>query len=225
MSSEKLQIVTDIVDRLKLAYKMRSDAELARFLGVVPSTISNWQRRGSIDHDLIFTKCNDLNEAWILTGDGPMRRSAAGAAEEQGPYSGAAFTYVPMVRGPIRAGRGILPDNIIETVLAFRSEWIARKGDPASMAVIKVTGDSMEPTLLTGDLVLVDLSRNVIDPHGGIYAIGVDDSIMIKRLQLLAEPGRVLIASDNPKYQPMEMPSDQVIINGKVIWYGRELER
>jgi len=75
MSREKLQIVNNILERLKSAYNLKTDAALADRLGIVASTLSNWKARVSIDYDLIFSKCEDLNEAWILTGEGQMKKS------------------------------------------------------------------------------------------------------------------------------------------------------
>jgi phage repressor protein C with HTH and peptisase S24 domain len=91
------------------------------------------------------------------------------------------------------------------------------------MVLIKVSGDSMEPTLLNGDLVLVDRGRDYLDPQGGVYAIALDDVIMIKRVQPTGD--RVRIISDNKMYEPFEVKADQVRVNGKVIWFARELER
>ncbi len=49
------------------------------------------------------------------------------------------------------------------------------------MSLIRVIGDSMEPTLGSGDIVLIDHSpRNYVDPHGGIDAIVVREEIMLK---------------------------------------------
>lgn len=80
--------------------------------------------------------------------------------------------------------------------------------------------------LYSGDIVLVDHSRNFVDPHGGIYAIVVDNEIMIKRIQVLYPQKKMLIISDNKdKYPPVEAEPEQVIINGKIIWFGREIER
>jgi len=92
------------------------------------------------------------------------------------------------------------------------------------MSLIKVKGDSMEPTLASGDMILVDRSRNFIDPQGGIYAIVIDDMIMMKRLQVLGQV-RISVLSDNPRYEPIETNSDDLIIDGKVLWFCRDLER
>ena len=83
----------------------------------------------------------------------------------------------------------------------------------------------MEPTLFSGDLVLVDHAKTSVAPQGGIYAISIDHEIMIKRIQVLFNEGKLRIISDNKQYDPIEATPDQVRINGKVIWFGRDLER
>lgn len=57
-----------ILDRIKEAYKLKNNAELARFLGVKPNTISNWYARNSIDYDIIFSKCEGANLDWLING-------------------------------------------------------------------------------------------------------------------------------------------------------------
>ncbi|MBB2146591.1 hypothetical protein GM921_13900 [Pedobacter sp. LMG 31464] len=59
-----------ILSRIKFHYKFKSDAQLARFLGLGTNTLANWYTRNTINYDLIFTKCNDLNPTWIITGEG-----------------------------------------------------------------------------------------------------------------------------------------------------------
>jgi phage repressor protein C with HTH and peptisase S24 domain len=83
----------------------------------------------------------------------------------------------------------------------------------------------MEPTLLASDLVLIDHSRTSVTPQGGIYAISIDQGIMIKRIQVLFHENKLHILSDNPHYKPIETDPAQVKINGKVIWFGRDMER
>jgi phage repressor protein C with HTH and peptisase S24 domain len=40
----------------------------------------------------------------------------------------------------------------------------------------------MEPGIRAGDTVMIDRSRTAV-VAGGIYAVGIDDTIMIKRLE------------------------------------------
>lgn len=63
---------SEILDRFKLANNISSNADLARFLSLKPSTVSNWYTRGSIDYDLIFSKCKRINFDWLITGEWQM---------------------------------------------------------------------------------------------------------------------------------------------------------
>jgi len=134
------------------------------------------------------------------------------------------FVAIPRFSDRISAGGGLIPANEIEIKIAFRKDWIRKKGDPSKMSIIKVSGDSMEPTLMPDDLVLINHGHNHVDPQGGIYAIAInDDHIMIKRIQIVYPSGRIKIISDNRKYDSTEVDFDQIKVNGKLIWFGREM--
>jgi len=130
------------------------------------------------------------------------------------------FVTVPLMHGRISAGTGLLAQEGVDTCMCFRKEWIIRKGDPKDMSLIMVSGDSMEPTLSNGDVVLIDHSRNYLHDYG-IYAICVDDSILIKRLQPFGN--KVQIISDNSKYPPIILDAADISINGKALWYAHDL--
>lgn len=61
-----------VLDRIKEYYKLKGNAELARFLGVAPNTITNWYGRKTFDIDVIYTKCVGIDMNWLLTGEGNM---------------------------------------------------------------------------------------------------------------------------------------------------------
>ncbi len=71
----------------------------------------------------------------------------------------------------------------------------------------------------------MDHGRNYVDPHGGIYAISMNQTIMIKRIQVIPTTGKLRIISDNARYEPTDADPDQIRVDGKVIWFGREIER
>ena len=66
-----------ILNRLKIALKCKTNADLAKQLGIAPNTLTNWYKRNTLDYDLIFSKCVHLSVDWLLTGEGNMLRSAA----------------------------------------------------------------------------------------------------------------------------------------------------
>lgn len=72
MQGKESQNAINILSRIKQAYNMKTDTELALFLGVSQNTISTWKKRDSIDYKLIISKCDKINLDWILTGDGGM---------------------------------------------------------------------------------------------------------------------------------------------------------
>lgn len=163
---------------------------------------------------------------WIITGKkGGLAELEGDTSLPQQQSSESEFVLIPQVRGSVSAGGGLEPDNTIEMSISFRRDWLQRKGDHKSMAVIRVQGDSMEPTLLSGDIVLVDLSRKAVDYDGGIYVIAIDGDVMIKRVQKDMETKTLKIICDNTRYDAKAMDPGRIFINGKVIWFGRELER
>ena len=221
----------EIGDRIKQVLALgnyKTQSEAANDLGLSHSYMSmllKGQREPSpLLVKLIEAKIG-VSAEWLRTGEGNMILPT-GVVEEQSIYKvdDKDFVTVPQVRGEISAGGGLEPDNTVEMRVAFRRDWIARHGDASKMSLIRVYGDSMEPSLESGDLVLVDRGRNYVDAAGGIYAVALDNEIMIKRIQVGPEK-RIRIISDNEKYETIEADPEDITINGKVVWYGRELER
>jgi len=137
------------------------------------------------------------------------------------------FALVPMAEAHLSAGGGafVLSENIKE-YYAFRKEWIKRTATGRdNLVMMAVRGYSMEPTILAGDMVLIDTGRKQIY-DGNIYALGLNETIVIKRLELLSG-GRVRIFGDNtsPEYTPETAHLGQVRVIGQVIWFARELVR
>jgi transcriptional regulator with XRE-family HTH domain len=87
------------------------------------------------------------------------------------------------------------------------------------LVVIEIDGDSMAPTVTSGDRVIVDTGHKTPAP-AGLYAIRDPvEGIVVRRLQLLrsAQPPRVKVISDNPKHATEEIQVDEVMIFGKVV--------
>jgi phage repressor protein C with HTH and peptisase S24 domain len=69
---------------------------------------------------------------------------------------------------------------------------------------------------------MIDVGRRRVH-DGAMYAIGIGETISVKRLELLAT-GRVRIISDNrAEYPPYEMELADLRILGRIIWLAREL--
>lgn len=112
------------------------------------------------------------------------------------------------VRGVWRA-----PRSFVQTELGV---------NPAALTMVQVVGDSMEPTLRSGDRVIIDHSdANPARP--GIYAIWDGNATVVKRLERVpySDPPMVVLISDNPNHNPYTVHADLVQVIGRVVWYGR----
>jgi transcriptional regulator with XRE-family HTH domain len=90
---------------------------------------------------------------------------------------------------------------------------------PGRLLVIDTNGDSMAPTILSGDRVIVDTGHKTPTPDG-LYAIrDTFECIVVKRLQVLrsSRPTRVNIISDNANHPSEEMPLADLEVVGKVL--------
>jgi repressor LexA len=92
---------------------------------------------------------------------------------------------------------------------------------PAAASMIRVEGDSMAPTLESGDEILVDRDQNRLVGRGAIYVVRVDGALMVKRLRVAV--GGVEVASDNPEYPAVVRNAAEVEVVGRVVWLSRAL--
>ena len=90
---------------------------------------------------------------------------------------------------------------------------------PERLLVIEANGDSMAPTVVSGDRVIIDTGHKTPTPDG-LYAIrDAFAGIVIKRLQVMrpAKQAQVKIISDNPKQDSDEVPLSELEVVGKVV--------
>ena len=87
-----------------------------------------------------------------------------------------------------------------------------------------VEGDSMMPTLHSGDVVLVDMQRRSPTPPG-IFVLFNRMGLVGKRLENIPnnDPPKVRIISDNTFYSPYERTVDEIHIIGRIRWFAREM--
>jgi phage repressor protein C with HTH and peptisase S24 domain len=193
-----------------------SQNELASVLNIHRAAVSQAKRKGAVPERwiLILSRKFGLNPEWLETGEGLTFSSQE---------AGAAFVHVPKVAARLSAGGGSFETaSKIEGHFAFQRSWLTQKGDPGRMVLMDVSGDSMEPEIRDGDMVLIDRSR-VEMLAGAIYAVGVDEAILVKRVE--KQPNALVLHSDNPRYAPMVLRGDEtagVRMIGRVIWVCRE---
>ena len=229
-------MTTDIGVRIAQIRGGKSQATFAKELGVHKNTLGGYER-GERKPDADFFNAilkTGYNANWLLTGEGPMLladMSAAPSAVSLSQSGGVGDDYalIPLYDVCAAAGHGSLVNSEeVADTLVFKRSWIHQElhAQPNDLYLIHVDGESMEPTLRPGDVILVDRRSAASVPRDGIYVIRMSGGLLVKRLQHL--PGRkVRATSDNPAYAAFDIeldaPGEDLAIIGRVIWAGRRM--
>ena len=206
--------------RIFEATGITSQSELASALNINRSAITQARKKNAVPAKWVLQlyKTFGLNPDWVETGSGPT-------FHQKSDSDSGLFTSIPKVRARLSAGGGSFEvGSEIEGYYAFRKDWLNIKGTINKMVLMDILGNSMEPEMKDGDTILIDESQKDI-LAGAIFAVGVDDTIMVKRLE--KHPNKLVLLSDNKDYAPIYLQDDEldsVRIIGKVIWICRELK-
>lgn len=193
-----------------------TDGGLRRYLyeGTIPP----------VDRALKLAQAGGVSFEWLVFGTGEQAKFHRVASNDLIPEQSGEFTTIPAYQVFASAGHGAtITDEPLAEPMAFRSDWLRREGfDPTKMAVIRAKGDSMEPTINDGDVILVRL-KNGEAPRDGLYVLRLDGGLFVKRLQF--DLGGVRIISDNPLYQSRDLSKEELAeldLVGRVVWAGKK---
>lgn len=183
-----------------------------------------------------------ISANWLLTGEGAMllsddqARPALPAVQPEysrvsdqvafmPPIPHPGFVFVPRYEVEASMGNGtMIHSEQIVDYLAFREDWVRLELglNPSNLILISSVGDSMEPTLRTNDLLLIDRGSSEVR-HDAIYCFAYNGELRVKRMQFRMN-GVMVVKSDNPRYETEEVSADNldlIKIIGRVVWYGR----
>lgn len=219
---------TGIGERIKEVRGEDNQADFGAKFGVDLNTIGRYEREVSFPKiDFVSDLCRsyNLNPTWLIYGEGArLYREADIDDRDYKQLILGDFDLIPMVETRLSAGNGafVVSENI-EGYYAFKKTWVRRVATSAkSLVLLRVEGDSMQPTILTGDTVMIDTNRlDIIE--GRIFAIRFDSTVMIKRLSFRPS-NRIMVISDNKQeFDPYEVDRGELCILGQVIFFSRVL--
>lgn len=131
------------------------------------------------------------------------------------PIDGGDSFDVPFAGGKMKAVAVTATWKIPEEQLRPRLLGSSMK----NIVVVDCEGDSMQPTIDSGDKVFVDISKTEPVPSG-VFAINDGTGIALKRLSIVdgSKPRRVNVMYDNPLQRGIEsVPLSDVIIVGRYV--------
>jgi phage repressor protein C with HTH and peptisase S24 domain len=209
--------------RLELDRLIRTNgtsyAAMSRLLRRNAAYVQQYIKRGRPD------RLDDRDRRLLADFFGVDEQLLEGGAPPAG--QSAALVMVPKLDVQASAGPGATLDG--EATLAhygFDRRWLKElsRGKPEDLSIVRVRGDSMAPTLVDGDDILVDRVDGSTRLRDGIYVLQRDDALLVKRLALSPATGKLTIASDNPAYPSWnDCDVNDVRILGRVVWTGRRL--
>ena len=226
MGRETSKFAKDFRSRLARARKDAGYTQeaFAAALGLSRDTYAKYEIRSYLPHELIIPAAGLVNvtPAYLLSGsDEPV---TAGST----PLEIGNEEYTQVAGYDIRAAAGAGALNHSEEVAhyhLFRSHWLrsVTTSPIDRLAVIRVDGDSMEPTLHGGDHVLIDRAQNGFH-RDGIYALDIGDGLQVKRVSMHPTAQTLTIKSDNAQYPTYDgINPDEARFAGRVVWLGRRV--
>lgn len=213
-----MNVITNNLNEILKDYS--SARKMAEALNTSPTTLNEYLKGRIPPSDFVVRICEQLNISfeWILTGKG--------GKQVGNDNDDTSFIYVPLLLDvKASAGNGYIVDmEHASRTISFRRDWISRHNISANnLSAIHVSGDSMYPTLINGDILLVDSSQT--QPLADrIFVVSTEDGVIVKRSGGL-NGSKLLLISDNPTINDREIDlnRESISIIGRVVWYGRNM--
>jgi len=205
--------------RLREAMEPEKPTAFATRADVPQNTVSKYVRgdgKAGPRLDIVAKMADALGCSidWLVWGRG------------DGPDSDGLFVRVPRYDATLAAGAGSWNDGRRRLDdMPFTSAFLRKRlnrSSAAGLAVLEARGDSMEPGIRDGALLLIDENdQRLID---GISAFGLARHPRGKRFRRLT--GRTTLISDNAAYPAETVENgdmDKLQIIGRVLWVGQLL--
>lgn len=197
-----------------------SQQELAEYVGVTKSTISQWER------GVFYPKHKYINilakyfgiSTNELLGENTTRIERDCDCEE--------VAKIPFYHNVNAAAGGgyINDDNDTYSYEYIRLKDLPYRRNYENFFCIKVVGDSMEPVLRNGSLIVVDSTKkDLVD--GSMYVFVQDDFIRVKIFSY--EKQQIKISSYNGRYKDEYYRFDEINslhIIGKVVFHATKID-
>ena len=215
-----------LIQRIEQASEGMSARQFAQKANLSEGTLRSVKKGSSPTLETLLAICRagNVSVGWLATGEGPMRPG------EESPDQPTEFVGIPRYNATLSAGNGHWnPDHTdILDHIPFTPEFLRRRlgrSNPDDLIILAANGDSMEPQISDGDLVMIDQRKK--DLIEGIFAITLNGMARVKRLRPMLN-GDLEILSDNPLYDKEVLKKENVQefqVIGKVVWCGHHFAR
>lgn len=204
----------EVILRLKKALNISTDIELANYLGISKSTLSNWKARNTLDLPLLFSLCEQISIDWLLTGKGEMLKNSTPKSPEVliKKVDSNRKEGIPLI--PLDAVAGFpATDNSFAYMENCERYIIPEFQDKGADFIIRVSGDSMIPLYYSGDLIACHKIHDIrFFQWGTVYVLETSQGVLVKRvMESIEHDDCILCASENDTvHRPFLLPKDDI---------------
>lgn len=179
-------------------FKKMNKRQFQISIGVSNSYIQNLnENMGPLILEKISAVYPELNIEWLLTGEGNMINE-----KKKDKSNG-----IPLIPTYAMAGQFTCEQNIMENnceryvIPVFDADFL-----------IPVHGTSMQPYLNSGDIIACKkiYMDKLFFQWNRIYVIDTNQGILVKRIRKSEKKDYVILISDNPDYDPMELKIENI---------------
>ena len=189
-------------DRIRIcAEKVGSGDELSRRTGIPRRTLENYlagDTEPKVSSISKISEASDVDAGWLVTGYGSPESVKKGDTE---------YISIPVMNAQASAGHGsLVQDESATDFMRFNKEWLRTTYyvNPSEVYIMPVDGESMEPTIRSGELILIKKINQAKKPGDGIYVVRLEGTVLVKRIQFMPQ-NKVKVSSDNQFYDPYEL--------------------
>lgn len=218
-----MNIQSEFRDRVVEAYGTDKAVSISKSCDIPVSTLQS-MLAGSlprVDNLVALAAGAKVDVGWLATGEGLMRPERGMFTPKTMPMHD--FRTVPRYNATASAGHGSFPEYAQKLDdIPFTEDFLWKRlgrMNTDGLIIVDAAGDSMEPTIRDGDLIMVDMDKSQLT--AAIYAFTYEDSFFVKRLNHL--PDAIEATSDNKGYASFIIERQQmnrVNILGRVVWVG-----
>lgn len=205
----------EMLDAIKTHLNMSKNTDFARFLGVSSQAVSNWYARNTFDAELLYTKCDFINPAWLLTGKGSMLKDDLNGIQTADETNGSTLPTTSM-----NPSIGT-PYYDVDFIGGFNEIFNDQTTIPATNIVVRgfekadlwcnVTGHSMEPKINHGDIIALHQCTLSDIQYGEIYAVVLDTIRTIKILRKSPDPTKLRFIPINTDFDEQEFDKSRIV--------------
>ncbi len=201
-----------VLNKIKTAYNIETDASLARFLGMKPNTLAMQKKRGSLNWFRILQKCSDIDKNWLLHFN-------------SFPANQTSFLLPYIKQSRMFSGQSLLNDVSNLKKATFPSYLLPEEltNNTDQLLLIKIDDSPRQSTMNNGDVLLV---HTEVDPpvENKHYLVDYKKQLLLTRM-VVESGNQITLTNENVKlsHHKIQSHSNEITLIGRVHWIGNEL--